>query len=111
MQVIKRNLKEAHDRKKIYVDQHRALKDFMVGEHVHLNIKLKRISLRIESCSKLTPWYYGSFEILERIGQVAYRLSLPPIVKVCDAFHVSLLKRYVKVEIEEEFYPKPQCIL
>jgi len=62
---------------------------------VYLRIKPKRRSLRIGSSAKLEPWYCGPFEILERIGQVAYRLALPPTVKVHGIFHVSLLKRYV----------------
>jgi len=65
------------------------------GEYVYLRIKAKRISLRIASCAKMTPQYFGPFEILERIGLVGYILALLPIVKFRDGFHVSLLKRYV----------------
>ena len=63
-------------------------KEFQVGEHVYFCIKPKKISLRIGSCAKLAPWYCGTFEILERIGPVAYRLALPPIVKVHVVFHI-----------------------
>eukprot|EP00253_Pinus_taeda_P024735 PITA_24735 len=63
------------------------------------------------------------FDIIERIVPVAYRLALPPIVKVHDVFHISLLKKYIKdvdhvidwsvleVEQEGEFQREPQCIL
>ncbi|XP_042380780.1 uncharacterized protein LOC121973392, partial [Zingiber officinale] len=45
---------------------------------------------------KLAPRYIGPFEILERIGAVAYRLALPPSLSgVHDVFHVSMLRRYV----------------
>ena len=45
---------------------------------------------------KLSPRFIGPFEILERVGQVAYRLALPPALSaVHDVFHVSALRRYV----------------
>jgi len=81
---------------KIYAQQQKEFKEFQVGEHVYLRIKPKKNSLRIESCAKLTPWYCGTCEILERIGLVAYQLALSLTVKVLDVFHVSFLKRYVK---------------
>lgn len=123
MQVIKKNLKTTQNRQNSYVDQHRVFKEFQVREHVYLRIKPKKISLRIGSCAKLAPRYCGSFEILERIGPMAYQLALPPTLKVHDVFHISFLKEYIKdvdhvidqfvlqVEQEGEFHPKPQCIL
>lgn len=84
----------AQDRQKHYADQHRVHKEFQVREHVYLRIKPKNNSLMIGLCAKLEPWYCGTSEILERIGQVAYRMALP-LIKVHDVFHVSLLKRYV----------------
>ena len=45
---------------------------------------------------KLSPRFVGPFEILERIGQVAYRLALPlSLSGVHDVFHVSMLRKYV----------------
>ena len=45
---------------------------------------------------KLSPRYIGPFEILERIGEVAYRITLPPeLSNINDTFHVSVLKRYM----------------
>ncbi|GKD54478.1 hypothetical protein Tco_1287865 [Tanacetum coccineum] len=44
---------------------------------------------------KLAPRYVGPFEILERVGPVAYRLRLPEeLIDVHDTFHVSNLKKY-----------------
>ena len=45
--------------------------------------------------AKLTPWYYGPFQVLDRVGIVAYRVALPPTVKAHNVFHVSLLKKYI----------------
>ena len=63
---------------------------------MYLHIKLKKRSLWIRSCAKLAPWFYGPFNIIERIGLIAYRIVLPSTMKVHDVFHVSLLKKYVK---------------
>ena len=96
MQVIKMNLKEAKDMKKSYVNQHRAFKEFQVGENVYLHINPKSSSLSIGSCAKLAPQYCGYFDILERIGPMEYRIELPPSVKFHDVFHVLFLKIYVQ---------------
>ena len=37
----------------------------------------------------------GHFEILERIGPIAYMLALPASMLIHDVFHVSFLKKYV----------------
>ncbi|KAA0035603.1 pol protein [Cucumis melo var. makuwa] len=52
--------------------------------------------LRFERRGKLSPRFVGPFEVLERIGLVAYRLALPPSLStVHDVFHVSMLRKYV----------------
>ena len=45
---------------------------------------------------KLNPRFVGPFEILQKVGTVAYRLALPPTDHpVHDVFHISLLRKYV----------------
>jgi len=52
--------------------------------------------MRFGKKGKLSSRYIGPFEILERIGKVAYRLALPPeLTSVHNVFHVSMLKKYV----------------
>ena len=66
-----------------------------MGEHFFIKVRPKKSYLKLESCAKLAPRYCGSFEILSRMGQVAYQLDLPPNLKVHNVFHISLLKKYV----------------
>jgi hypothetical protein len=73
---IMHDLKVAKDRKKSYVDKNNTHMEFKVGEHVFLKVKTKRSSLRLGSCPKLATRYCGSFEVLEKIGLVAYILAL-----------------------------------
>jgi hypothetical protein len=81
--------------KKIYVDKGIIHKEFKVNEHVFLKVKAKKSSLKLGSCPKLETIYYGSFEILERIGPIAYMLALCTSMCIYNVFHVSLLKNYV----------------
>jgi hypothetical protein len=92
---IKQNSKAAQDRQKSYDDKNRNHRDFKVGEHVFLKVKANRSSLRLGNCSKLAARFCGPFEILERIGSVAYMLALPASMTVHNVFHVSFLKKYI----------------
>ena len=83
----------------------------------------KKSSLRLGSCAKLARHYCGPFEILSRIGHVAYRLALLPNLRVYNVFHISVLKRYVhdathvinwndvQVESKRDFLVELDCIL
>ncbi|XP_057949950.1 uncharacterized protein LOC131144970 [Malania oleifera] len=63
---------------------------------VFLRVAPMKEVMRIGRKGKLSPRYIGSFEILERIGPVAYRVALPTTLsRVHDVFHVSVLRKYV----------------
>ena len=70
-------------------------REFSVGDHVYLRVRERKSSLKLGSCAKLSLRYCGPFEVLERIGPVAYRLAFPASTRAHNVFHVSLLKRYV----------------
>ena len=60
---LHQNLKASKGRKKSYVDLKRNPRELQVGDHVYLNVKLKKSSLRLGKYSKLEPRYCGPFEI------------------------------------------------
>ncbi|GJT52075.1 putative reverse transcriptase domain-containing protein [Tanacetum coccineum] len=92
--LIKEKLKAARDRQKSYADNRRKLLEFEVGDHVLLKVSLWKGVIRFGTKGKLAPRYVGPFEILERIGPVAYRLRLPEkLSSVHDIFHLSNLKK------------------
>ena len=69
--------------------------EFEVGDHVFLKVMPKRGVVRSGKRGKLSSRFIGPFEILERIGVVAYRLALPPNMSgVHEVFHVSMLRKY-----------------
>ncbi|GJS45671.1 reverse transcriptase domain-containing protein [Tanacetum coccineum] len=92
--LIKERLKAARDRQKSYADNRRNLLEFEVGDHVLLKVSPWKGVVCFEKKGKLASRYVGPFEILERIGPVAYRLRLPQeLSSVYDTFHVSNLKK------------------
>ena len=88
-------MKEAQDRQKSYADQKRRHLEFQVGDHVYLKVKARKRSLKLGNCAKLALRFCVPFEILARIGPVAYQLSLPTNLRIHNVFHVSLLKKYI----------------
>jgi hypothetical protein len=91
---IKDRLKAARDRQKSYADKRRKPLEFEVGDFVFLKVSPWKGVIRFGRKGKLAPRYVGPFEIIERIGPVAYRLNLPPeLSSVHNTFHVSNLKK------------------
>ena len=84
----------------------------------------KRGVVRFGKRGKPSPRFIGPFEILERVGTVAYRLALPPSMSgVHEVFHVSMLRKYtpdpahvmdwgqIEVDTDGTFEEGPVCIL
>ncbi|GJX79949.1 putative reverse transcriptase domain-containing protein [Tanacetum coccineum] len=92
--VIRDRIKAARDRQKSYADNRRKPLDFQVGNHVMLKVSPGKGVVRFGKKRKLAPRFVGPFEILERIGPVAYRLRLPEeLSSMHDTFHVLNLKK------------------
>ena len=94
---IRRHMKTAQDRQRKWANIHRRQLKFQVGDHVFLKISLTRGVIRFGVRGKLSPRFVGPFDIIEKVGKVAYRLALPPALSgVHDVFHVSQLRRYIR---------------
>ncbi|GJR51183.1 putative reverse transcriptase domain-containing protein [Tanacetum coccineum] len=79
---------------KSYANSGRKMTEYEVRENVLLKVSPWKGVMRFGKKGKLAPRYVGPFEILERIGPVAYRLRLPEeLIGVHDTFHVSNLKK------------------
>ncbi|KAL0536724.1 hypothetical protein IC582_025684 [Cucumis melo] len=96
IQKIRSRMQTVQSRRKSYVDVRRKDLEFDVGDKVFLKVAPMKGVLRFERRGKLSPRFVGPFEILERIGPIAYRSVLPPsLSKVHDVFHDSMLRKYV----------------
>ena len=70
-----------------------------MGNHVFLKVMPKRGVVRFGKRGKLLPRYIRPFEVLKRVGTVAYRLAVPPsLSSVHVVFHVSMLRKYTPCE-------------
>ncbi|KAF5458936.1 hypothetical protein F2P56_022928 [Juglans regia] len=89
-------MKAAQSRQKSYADKRRRQLEFEVGDKVFLRIAPTKGIMRFGKKGKLSPRYIGPFEILDRIGPVAYRVALPPaLAGVHNVFHISMLRKYI----------------
>ena len=76
------------------MDRRRRPLEFETGDHVFLKVMPKKGVVRFSKRGKLSTRFIGPFEILERVGTVAYRLALPPsFLGVHEVFHVSMLRK------------------
>ena len=98
--------------------------EFEIGDHVSLKVIPKSGVVRFGKRGKLSPRFIGPFEMLERIGTVAYRLALPPSMSgVHKVFHVSMLRKYtpdpahvvdwgqIEIDTNGTFEEGPVCIV
>ena len=122
--LIRQRLLTAQSRQKIYANVRRRPLEFEVSDRVFLKVIPKRGVVRFGKREKLLPRFIGPFEILERIGTVAYRLALSPsMTGVHEVFQVSMLRKYtpdpshvvdwgqIKVDTDGTFEEGPVCIV
>ena len=93
--MIRERLKVANDRQKSYVDMKRKYIHYEIGEKVFLKVSSWKKVMRFGKKGKLSPRFIGSYEVIEKVSPMAYRLALPPeLEKIHSVFHVTMLRRY-----------------
>ncbi|XP_016706923.1 uncharacterized protein [Gossypium hirsutum] len=93
--IIHDYLKATLDLQKSYANLKGKDIEFAVGDQVFLKVSPWKKVLQFDRKGKLSPRFIKPYEIIERIGRVAYRLVLPPkLKKIHNIFHILMLRRY-----------------
>jgi hypothetical protein len=99
--IIRQNMENAQYRQKSYVDQRRRLLTFQVGDFVYLKVSPMKFVQIFGIKMMLAPRYVGPYQIMERKGEVAYKLQLlESMSTIFPVFHISQLKKCLRVSEE-----------
>ncbi|XP_070015169.1 uncharacterized protein [Nicotiana sylvestris] len=95
VRLIKEQLRTTQSRQKSYADKKVCDIAYMVGEKVLLRVSPMKGVMRFKKKGKLSPRYIFPFEVLERVGEMAYKHALPPTQSgVHPVFHVFMFQKY-----------------
>ncbi|XP_075521480.1 uncharacterized protein LOC142554696 [Primulina tabacum] len=105
-------MKTAQNLQKNYADKRHRYIDFAVGDHVFVKVAPIKGVMRFGKKYKLSPRFIRPFEILERVGTIAYRVALPSnLEEVNNVFHVSMLRKYMSNPLHVLNYKPLQLML
>ena len=121
--LLKHNLNVAQERMTWFANKKRVDRSFEVGDQVYLRLQpYKQSPVQSKQFGNLAPHFYGPFQIVQKVGQVSYKLDLPKGSQIHPVFHVSNLKAklgaYViprpalpVVSADQILAPKPVAVL
>ncbi|XP_062104127.1 uncharacterized protein LOC133815287 [Humulus lupulus] len=93
---IRKRMLTAQSRQKSYADPKQRDIEFIVGDHVFLRVLPMKGVMRFGKKGKISSRFIGSFEILDRVGSVAYRLTLLlALSETHNIFHIFMFQKYV----------------
>ncbi|KAA8549573.1 hypothetical protein F0562_001409 [Nyssa sinensis] len=104
-------------------NQHRREVSFEVGDYVYLKLQpYRQTSVAFRGSLKLSPRFFGPFKVLEKVGNVAYKLDLPVGSQIHNVVHVSRLRKFLgnirpvftvppPVADDSTILPQPETIL
>jgi ribosomal protein L21E len=97
LRIIRNHLTAAQNRQKKQADLKRREIQFEKGDMVYIKVSPRKGTRRFGLKGKLSPRYVGPFEVIDKVGAVAYRLELPPSLSgIHNVFHISILKKCEK---------------
>jgi hypothetical protein len=107
LQQLKTHLERAQQYMKKQADKHRLDVTLQVGDLVLVKLQpYRQQSVALRKNQKLGMRYFGPFEIIARVGEVAYKLKLPEHAKIHPVFHISQLKPFKGVP-QNQYMPLP----
>jgi len=96
VRVIQERMKAAQSHQKSYTVRRRRPLEFQVGDHVFLHVSLTKGVARFGKVGKPSTRYVGPYPIIQRIGEVAYRLELPTgFQRIHNVLYVLQLRKYI----------------
>ena len=85
---------------KLFADKKRVDRSFAVGDWVYLRLQpYKQSSIQSKKFGKLAPRFYGPYQVVQKVGEVSYKLDLPAGSQIHPVFHVSNLKAKLGAQV------------